>query len=464
MHFLCIKWGDKYSAEYVNKLYGMIDANYVNQFKLVCFTDEPEDIRDEVMIVPIPNVEPLHPKYWFGKENYCWDRAKFLLFNASEWLQTEGPFCYFDLDIIIQNSIDEFYELAFTPHMLRPYWQPKDQLKMRSFQNIRGTYYNSSCMLWWNDQPKKIYEDVLQNSDVVFKTFYKGSDNYHEWRRPAGANFWNFLPEEYYYSYNYCDTDYNAKLALFNQNVYAGHEGISIEELEDNILLNHWHGKYDMYKELPTRAIIELTNKHNDTGNDFNKIFVGNDELSLNDIKLIFKDYKLEWVTFLFTLSDPRKAWDFHRICEWFKDRGTKVSIPEPCFEEPTEEQKQLVEDNKENKPVTYETLKQFKHAIEYRNIKEEVKTFVDCEARNNSHIYINAAGNVFPCSYIARDLTENKLYPYHPIDYPYNWKYNNATKYKIKDIIYNNDFENMNDALKKDPLSICKVKCGRCV
>ena len=82
MHFLCIKWGDKYSAEYVNKLYGMIDANYVNQFKLICFTDEPENIRDEVTVIPIPDTEPLHPKYWFGKENYCWDRSKFILFNG----------------------------------------------------------------------------------------------------------------------------------------------------------------------------------------------------------------------------------------------------------------------------------------------------------------------------------------------------------------------------------------------
>ena len=26
--------------------------------------------------VDIPDVDPLHPSYWFGKENYCWDRAK----------------------------------------------------------------------------------------------------------------------------------------------------------------------------------------------------------------------------------------------------------------------------------------------------------------------------------------------------------------------------------------------------
>ena len=121
----------------------MIDANYVNQFRMVCFTDEPDGIREEVNIHPIPDVEPLHPKYWFGEENYCWDRSKFLLFNAQEWLGEIGPFCYFDLDVIIQNSIDEFYDLAFKPHILYSHWQPKGQLKERRFRDIRGTYLSS---------------------------------------------------------------------------------------------------------------------------------------------------------------------------------------------------------------------------------------------------------------------------------------------------------------------------------
>lgn len=451
----------------MNNLYGMINANYVNQFRMVCFTDEPEGIRKEVEVHPIPDIEPLHPKYWFGKENYCWDRSKFLLFNASEWLQTEGPFCYFDLDVIIQNSIDEFYNLAFKPHILYSHWQPEGQMKNRNFRNIRGTYYNSSCMLWWNDQTKKIYNDVLENSDKIFKTFYKGSDNYHEWRRPAGTNFWNFLPKDYYYSYNYSEIEtekkYETKLVLFNINVYADHKGISIDELEDNILLNHWHGKYDMYPEYPDRAIVELTNKYNDTGNDFNKIFVGDDELTFENIKNIFSDYNLEWVTFLYTLSDPRKAQDFEKIYEWFENRGTKISIPEPFFEDLTEEQIRLENEKQENKPVTYETLKEFKHSIEYRNTEEPKKIVVDCEARSNDYFYVSASGNVFPCSYIARDIIENKLYPYHPVDYPYNWQKNNANKYDIKQIIYDNDFEYMNEALKRDPLKICKEKCGKC-
>ena len=439
----------------------MIDANYVNQFRMVCFTDEPEGIREEVEVHPIPDIKPLHPKYWFGEENYCWDRSKFLLFNAEEWLATTGPFCYFDLDVIIQDSIYEFYDLAFKPHILYSHWQPEGQLKLRRFRDIRGTYFNSSCMMWWSDQPKKIYEDVIENPDI-FKTFYKGSDNYHQWRRPAGTEFWNFLPHEWYYSYNYQDTDYDAKLALFNQNMIEGEDTISIDQLEDSILLNHWYGKYDMYKDFPTRVVLELSNKHNDTGNSFNDIFVEDDELTLQDIKRIFQDPP-EYVTFLHTLSKPSRCKDYMKIIEWFEQQGSQVMIPAMDDNEPCDVLN-IPDFVERPEHVTRENIKKFKQKEEYRNVAKEEKWVIDCEARNENMVYINAKGQVFPCSYIARDILENRLYPLHPIDYPYNPKYNNAKSFPLKEIVYNADFECYNDSLKKDHLKICKETCGRCV
>ncbi|MDB4351129.1 hypothetical protein OAA34_00280 [bacterium] len=454
-------WGKKYTPDYVNNLYGMIDANYVDQFKFVCFTDNPEGIREEVEIHPIPDVEPLHPKYWFGEENYCWDRAKFLVLNAQEWLSTEGPFCYFDLDIVIQNSIDEFYELAFKPHILYSHWQPEEQLKHRSFKNIRGTYFNSSCMLWWADQPKEIYEDVIKNP-ISFKVFYKGSDNYHQWRRPAGANFWNFLPNDWYYSYNYQESDYNAKLALFNQNISGYGESVSLEDCEDPAILNHWYGKYDMYKELPTRVVLELTNKSNDTDNKFNDIFVEDDELTLEDVKRIFKDYKLEYVTLLRTLTSPTRCKDYTKIADWFADQGAEVLMPSLEINE--ERHIEELSTAEPSRDITRENIETFKQTYEYRNTEKEEQWIIDCEARNDNSIYVNAKGQVFPCSYVARDVLENRLYPLHPIDYPYNDKYNNAKSFSLKDIVYNDDFEHYNESLKRDHLKICKEKCGRCV
>ena len=118
MHFLCIKWGNKYSAEYVNNLRKMVQQNYTKRHKFICYTDDPDGIDKGITIRSIPKVDPLHPDYWFGRENYCWDRAKFLVLNSHHWLRTKGPFCYLDLDVVIQNNIDEIFELSATPHML----------------------------------------------------------------------------------------------------------------------------------------------------------------------------------------------------------------------------------------------------------------------------------------------------------------------------------------------------------
>lgn len=619
MQFLCIKWGDKYSPTYVNNLYRMIEKNYIYEFELHCFTDDATGIDSQITVHDIPDVEPLHPKYWFGKENYCWDRPKFLMFNAHNWLDVKGPFCYFDLDIIIQKDISDFYELAFEPHMLYSHWQPENQLNDRFFRNIRGTYLNSSCMMWWNWQCEHIYQDVLQNKDVVFKTFYKGSDNYHQWRLPTHIRpyeqkdmFWKFLPADDYYSFNYAERNDNSKLVLFNQNVVPGDNSISMDELEDLDLLILWHGfenfkqikmlpfkelndldkwelewakklfeeddivslhkhfcklfptedivkkdqsffwgktfddverdyeeyrvkylktlfylqdfktvferfynplskeevfkfvnkesdekrlleyfekfseKYSdlydpLYKRHPKNAVIDLSYKTNDTDVAFNDIFISEEEITLTDIKRIFDNYDLDWVTFFPEISEPSKAKDFTEICKYFKNKGTNIAVytftdirqfeyvdvvylaeKKESNKKPTVIEQVLTQ----NKPVDLDTLKQFNKANEIR-LPEFISNNKDpiwCEARKENYFFISPKLNVFPCSFIGRDLLENKLFPYHPVDYPYNWHYGNLKAFNLEEVLYNNDFNNISEHLQGDPLSICKVKCGRCV
>ena len=36
---LCMKWGTKYGAEYVNRLYNMVKRHLTLPFKMVCLTD-----------------------------------------------------------------------------------------------------------------------------------------------------------------------------------------------------------------------------------------------------------------------------------------------------------------------------------------------------------------------------------------------------------------------------------------
>jgi hypothetical protein len=252
MNFVCIKWGDKYTPDYVNNLYRMVEKNYTKPFTFTCYTDEPEGLECDTC--PIPDEDGcLHPKYWLGKENYCWDRSKFLVFNSHEWLGYEGKWCYFDLDVIIQNNIDELEELAQKPRIIHAQWQPPGQERERLFINIRGTYFNSSMMCWDSDQCAKIFYEAVHHNEMIFRTFYKGTDNYHYWKQ---RHFWKNIPDSWIYSYNRGMKYPNdiqkfkyrpdAKVCLFNTDLTpdpATKKQIKIDKLTDKDLLKIWKGE-----------------------------------------------------------------------------------------------------------------------------------------------------------------------------------------------------------------------------
>lgn len=252
MNFLTIKWGDKYSAKYVNNLYNMVKKNYTKDFRFICYTDDKKGISKGIEVVPIPDDDLLHPKYYWGKEDFCFDRAKFLVFNSEEWLDCDhdDQFCYFDLDIVIQNNIDEIDELAQKPRILHSLWQPGGQLDDRFFVETRGTYYNSSMMLWSYGQCQHIYYDVWEESEIIFKTFFKGTDNYHFWRQ---RSFWKNIPDHWAYSWNrgrYHPEDLerfkfrgDAKICLFNtDNVPhpSSKQHVELAECQDEDIVRLW--------------------------------------------------------------------------------------------------------------------------------------------------------------------------------------------------------------------------------
>ena len=248
MNFICIKWGTKYGPHYVNNLYRMVQENYHNDFTFTCYTDDSTGLNCDTK--DIPDIDPLHPKYWFGKENYCWDRSKFLMFNSHNFLGYDGHWCFLDLDVIIQNDITDIHELSLKPRLIHVQWQNPNHKHDRKFIDIRGTYFSSSVMCWNKDQCEHIFWDAIEEEQQIFRTFYKGTDNYHYWRQ---RDFWKNIPNDWVYSYNrgksYPDDIKShkyreeCKFCLFNVDVIkADNKQIKIDELEDDKLLRLWHG------------------------------------------------------------------------------------------------------------------------------------------------------------------------------------------------------------------------------
>lgn len=60
---MCVKWGERYNAEYVNKLYRGISRHTTKSFNFYCFTDDPNGLLKEINAVKLRE----NWRGWWGK-------------------------------------------------------------------------------------------------------------------------------------------------------------------------------------------------------------------------------------------------------------------------------------------------------------------------------------------------------------------------------------------------------------
>jgi len=102
--FVCMKWGSLYGAEYVNRLYAMVRANSFGEIRFVCMTDNVDGIRDEVELMPCPDIAlpSSHINRPWRKVSLFGDSAR-LFGLAGDWL-------FLDLDLVVTGNLDDFFE------------------------------------------------------------------------------------------------------------------------------------------------------------------------------------------------------------------------------------------------------------------------------------------------------------------------------------------------------------------
>lgn len=144
---ITVKWGTKYNAEYVNKLYRGFRRNTSKSFRFVCFTDDSQGLLAE--IEPLPLIEDW--KGWWGKAS---------IFASSHHFA--GLKFFIDLDMIITGNVDPFFQFDGKFALLRT-----DELYCETL-NKNG--YNSSIVLWRGDDFEPIY--------TVLKQCYASMENY----------------------------------------------------------------------------------------------------------------------------------------------------------------------------------------------------------------------------------------------------------------------------------------------
>lgn len=132
-HIICLKWGKKYDSIYVNNLYRSTRRFCDLPFTFNLITDDPSGIEhSDIKIIKIP--EHITLKGWWIKP---------LILNKGILHSLEGIIIFFDLDIVIINSIDELFTYGDKNdfYMIRDWNENTDNKEIK----------NSSIMRWNTD-------------------------------------------------------------------------------------------------------------------------------------------------------------------------------------------------------------------------------------------------------------------------------------------------------------------------
>lgn len=207
VNIICMKWGDKFPASYVNRLYAMISRNITLPFQLICFTEISDGIREEVIIKPLPELDLPH-----GSPERGWRKLTILAENLYD---LSGQALFLDLDILIINNIDSFFEYPGNFLIAHDKKRPK---------KIEG---NSSVFRFNIGEHNDILEFFEQNFNSI-KNQFRHEQAYlsSKVHQKKALNYWpdEWVPSFKYhcvpkFPYNFVNTPSipkNAKIILFH--------------------------------------------------------------------------------------------------------------------------------------------------------------------------------------------------------------------------------------------------------
>lgn len=173
----CLKYGTKYSAEYVNKLYRMVQGNLTLEHEFVCFTENPNGISDEIRIEPLPKIPVTG--WWF----------KPMFFDRHFPLQ--GTLLFLDLDLIIFNNIDNLFEYGNDEFcIIRDF----NRASIRNYEK-----FNSSVFRLTSGKHSHVYEKFKNENYSATKRFMGDQD----WIRHCVTSNFLYWPDEWIQSYKW---------------------------------------------------------------------------------------------------------------------------------------------------------------------------------------------------------------------------------------------------------------------
>jgi hypothetical protein len=102
VNVICMKWGKLYGPDYVNFLRAGVGRHLRRPFRFVCFTDDAQGLREDVQVLPLPQLGlPA------GQGDLRW--RKLAVFRK-QLHDLHGTTLFLDLDLVIVDALDAFFE------------------------------------------------------------------------------------------------------------------------------------------------------------------------------------------------------------------------------------------------------------------------------------------------------------------------------------------------------------------
>jgi len=179
-YVLCLKHGDKYSAEYVNTLYRMVKRNLTIPFTFVCLTDNQSGIDKDVLCLDLP------------KELTGW-WCKPYMYSADLPLGKDSTILYMDLDVVISGNLDKLFE-----------FEPDDWCVIRDFTRSmqpQWEKYNSSVVRFKLGQLDHVWKNFIKDPKKIISSHFGDQD--WLWTATHETNPATLWPDEWILSWKW---------------------------------------------------------------------------------------------------------------------------------------------------------------------------------------------------------------------------------------------------------------------
>ena len=176
---LCMKWGARYPAGYVNWLWSMIARNTQRPTQLICFTDDASGLDDAIIVRPLPAINiPEDISYTPWRKLSVWQDGL---------VTGVGDLLFIDLDMVITGSVDVFFD-----------YKPGEYCVIHNWTQPRLKVGNTSVFRFPAGRYRKIFDEFNADPEAVRREF-RIEQQYISNRIPE-QNFW---PENYVVSFKH---------------------------------------------------------------------------------------------------------------------------------------------------------------------------------------------------------------------------------------------------------------------